>query len=156
MFVANLRKVKVVSRYKAFNLFIKAVWIVTLNLRCWLIVINEVKCYHPLWSVTLSPVIFISTITSIIFSSPGKIPINSIDSQARCWRLTIYKVAVSVACVLPFQYQRTNTTCEENKDAWYYFFKCWIISSAGSLLVSEMFILWKIYCSYPLTTTHSA
>ena len=106
-----------------------------------------------LWSVTLSPVIFISIITSIIFSSPGKIPINSIDGQARYWLLTVYKVAVSVAYVLPFQYQRTNTTREENKDVWYYFFKCWIISSAGSLLASEMFTLWKIHCNYPLTTT---
>ena len=106
-----------------------------------------------LWSVTLSPVIFISIITSIIFSSPGKIPINSIDSQARYWLLTVYKVAVSVAYVLPFQYQRTNTTREENKDVWYYFFKCWIISSAGSLLASETFTLWKIHCNYRLTTT---
>ena len=32
---------------------------------------------------TLSPVIFISIITSIIFSSPGEIPINSIDSPGR-------------------------------------------------------------------------
>ena len=31
-------------------------------------------------NLTFSPVIFISIITSMIFSSPDKIPINSIDS----------------------------------------------------------------------------
>ena len=45
---------------------------------------------------TLSPVIFISIITSIIFSSPGEIPINSIDSPGRAV-VGYSTVALSVA-----------------------------------------------------------
>ena len=86
---------------------------------------------------TLSPVIFISIITSIIFSSPGEIPINSIDSPGRVV-VGYSTVALSVACIFQFQYQSTNTICEKNKEGWYYFFNYWIISSAGSLLASEI------------------
>ena len=104
-------------------------------------------------NLTISPVIFISIISSIISSSPGKIPIISIDSQARCYRLRIYKVAMGVACVLEFPYQRKDIIREKNKESWYYFFKYWIIFSTGSLFASEMFTLWKIHCSYALTTS---
>ena len=63
-------------------------------------------------------------------------------------------VAVSVACVLQFQYQKTNTIRERNKEAWHYFFNYWLISSAGSLLTSKIFTLWKNTLQYyPLTTT---
>ena len=87
---------------------------------------------------TLSLVIFISIITSIIFSSPGEIPINSIDSPGGVV-VGYSTVALSVACVFQFQYQSTNTICEKNKEGWYYFFNYWTISSAGSLLASEIF-----------------
>ena len=100
-------------------------------------------------NLTISPVIFIGIISSIIFSSPSKIPIISINSQARCYRLRIYKVAMGVACVLEFPFQRKDIIREKNKEAWYYFFKYWIIFSTGSLL----FTLRKIHCSYPLTTS---
>ena len=88
----NISKVKVAPRDRAFsnscNLFInsRVVWILSLNLTCWLIVINEVKCttlmkyesvYSGMWAIklsciiipinlTLSPVIFICTITSTV------------------------------------------------------------------------------------------
>ena len=43
-FAANLRKVKVPSKYRAFSnrydLFISVLWILTLNLRCWLIIVK--------------------------------------------------------------------------------------------------------------------
>ena len=81
-------------------------WILTLNSRYWLIVINEVKCYevwmfNQLWyvelqahiykalwiyllpmSLTLSPVIFIS----IKLSLPGKNDVTyKIDRARCCW-----------------------------------------------------------------------
>ena len=104
--------------------------------------------------MTLSPVIFISIVTSLIFSSPGKTS-HKLDwsSSVRCCRLRIYSVALSVTCVLQFQYQRTNTICEKNKEALRHdiiFFSHWIISSTGSLLASEIFTLYKIHCNYPL------
>ena len=34
-----------------------------------------------------------------------------------CWRLRIYMVAVSVICVMQFQYQKTNSICAKNKEA---------------------------------------
>ena len=34
-----------------------------------------------------------------------------------CWRLRIYIVAVSVICVMQFQYQKTNSICAKNKEA---------------------------------------
>ena len=93
-FAENLRKVKVASRYRTFSnschLFIKIILTFNIELRCWLIVINEVKCYHcyfEVWiclcgyvcssgidllpiNLVLSPAIFISIITSIIFWCP--------------------------------------------------------------------------------------
>ena len=62
---------------------------------------------------------------------------------------------MSVACVLQFQYQRTNTICEKNKEALRHdiiIFSHWTISSPGSFLASEIFTMYKIHCNYPLTT----
>ena len=58
-------------------------WICLLSQVCKLIFIKLFwKALIPI-HFTLSPVIFISIITSIIFSSPGEVPINSIDSPRR-------------------------------------------------------------------------
>ena len=59
-----------------------------------------------------------------------------------CWRLGICMVAVSVICVMQFQYQKTSRICAKNKEAWYHFYV--IISSAGLLLTYETFTSWII------------
>ena len=59
------------------------VWICLLSQVCKLIFIKLFWKALILIHFTLSPVIFISIITSIIFSSPGEVPINSIDSPRR-------------------------------------------------------------------------
>ena len=63
---------------------------------------------------------------------------------------------MTAACALQVHYQRTNTICEKRKEAWYYFYNYWIISSAASLLASKIFTVGnKLQYYYPLTTTRS-
>ena len=122
-------------------------WSVNLFIQVWKFIFIKLPWIDLISiNLTISPVILIGIISSIIFSSPGKIPIISINSQARCYRLRINKVAMGVACVLEFPFQRKDIIREKNKEAWYYFFKYWIIFSAGSLcLLCEKYtvvILW--------------
>ena len=103
-FTANLRKVKVASRYRAFSsgrdLFIR---IVTLDSRCWLIVINEVKCYEvwmfiqlyivELWAHSYQA-LWIYLLPISLTLSPDRYCSSDTEpfclEQAECYRLQIY------------------------------------------------------------------
>ena len=70
--------------------------------------------------------------------------------------LRIYTVAVTVAFVLQFQYQRTNTMCEKKQRGMVFFFSNYLnylISSAGSLHASKILTVGKILQLY---TDHHA
>ena len=88
-------------------------------------------------NLALSLAIFISIITSIIFwcpRSPKRCSIvqrTLLDGCSGCR----FRFSISVGS--------TNTICEKNNEACYYFFSYWITASPSSLLASKIFTLRK-------------
>ena len=114
-------------------------WICLLSQVCKLIFIKLFwKALIPI-HFTLSPVIFISIITSIIFSSPGEVPINSIDSPRRV-------VVGYIECRLRFSISvpKYKYDMREKQRGVILFFQllnyflCWFASRLWNIL-----ILWK-------------
>ena len=62
-------------------------------------------------------------------------------------------VAVSVACVLQFQCQKTNTIREKNKEAWHFFLTIDLFPLLVRFSPLKYLLCEKIHCNYPLTTT---
>ena len=64
-----------------------------------------------------APILLLSTLSTITESEmENHVSTRIIVKHALLLR--IYKVAVTVACVLQVQNERTNTTYEWNKEAW--------------------------------------